>query len=66
VQATATAVVDEALDIAEEASTELGTKLPSGKEIVDTAEGKVREVASRLREASAVETTPEHADRPTG
>ena len=60
VQATASAVVDEALNIADEASAELGAKLPSGEEIVDAAETKVREAATRLREAGAVETrTPE-------
>ena len=57
VQATASAVVDEALSIADEASAELGAKLPSGEEIVDAAESKVREAASRLREASGVETS---------
>ena len=66
VQATVSAVVDEALDIAGEASAELGAKLPSGEEIVDAAETKVREAATRLREAGAVETTPEQSDRPTG
>ena len=66
VQATASAVVDEALNIADEASAELGAKLPSGEEIVDAAETKVREAATRLREAGAVETTPEQSDRPTG
>ena len=55
-QATASAVADEALSIAGEASAELGAKLPSGDEIVDAAESKVREAASRLREASGVET----------
>ena len=65
-QATASAVVDEALNIADEAAAELGGKLPSGEEIVDAAESKVREAASRLREASGVETTPERADRPAG
>jgi hypothetical protein len=64
VQATASAVVDEALNIAGEASAELGAKLPSGEEIVDAAETKVREAATRLREAGAVETTPEQSDRP--
>jgi len=59
VQATAGAVVDEALAIADEASAELGAKLPSGEEIVDAAESKVREAASRLREASGVETSQE-------
>ena len=58
VQATASAVVDEALNIADEASAELGAKLPSGEEIVDAAESKVREAASRLREASGVEAKP--------
>jgi hypothetical protein len=66
VQATASAVVDEALNIAGEASAELGAKLPSGEEIVDAAETKVREAATRLREAGAVETTPEQSDRPAG
>jgi hypothetical protein len=59
VQATATAVVDEALNLADEASTELGRKLPSGEEIVDAAESKVREAANRLREASGVDTPPD-------
>ena len=66
VQATASAVVDEALNIADEASAELGAKLPSGEEIVDAAESKVREAASRLREASGVETSQEPGDRPVG
>ena len=66
VQATASAVVDEALSIADEASAELGARLPSGEEIVDAAEGKVREAASRLREASGVETSQEHGGRPAG
>ena len=65
VQATASAVVDEALNIADEASAELGAKLPSGEEIVDAAESKVREAASRLREASGVETS-HGAWRPPG
>ncbi len=66
VQATASAVVDEARNIAGEASAELGAKLPSGEEIVDAAETKVREAATRLREAGAVMTMPEQSDRPTG
>ena len=66
VQATASAVVDEALNIADEASAELGAKLPSGEEIVDAAESKVREAASRLREASGVDTGEEPGDRPAG
>ncbi len=66
VQATASAVVDEALNIADEASAELGAKLPSGEAMIDAAESKVREAASRLREASEVEATPERADRPAG
>ena len=67
VQATASAVVDEALNIADEASAELGAKLPSGEEIVDAAESKVREAASRLREASGVETSDRsERDRPAG
>ena len=57
VQAAASVVLDEALTMAGEASTELGAKLPSGEEIVDAAESKVREVASRLREASGVEAS---------
>ena len=61
VQAAASAVVDEALNIADEASAELGAKLPSGEEIVDAAESKVREAASRLREASGVNTSKERA-----
>jgi Protein of unknown function (DUF3618) len=64
VQATASAVVDEALNIADEASAELGAKLPSGEEIVDAAESKVREAASRLHEAGAVETSPDTGGRP--
>ena len=64
VQATASAVVDEALNIADEASAELGARLPSGEEIVDAAESKVREAASRLREASGVETSQEPGGRP--
>jgi Protein of unknown function (DUF3618) len=56
VQATASAVVGEAVNIADEASAELGAKLPSGEEIVDAAESKVREAANRLREASGVDT----------
>ena len=66
VQATASAVVDEALNIAGEASAELGAKLPSGEEIVDAAESKVREAASRLREASGVDTSDERDHRPAG
>ena len=66
VQATAGAVVDEALNLAGEASAELGAKLPSGQEIVDAAESKVREAASRLREASGVETGEDPGDRPVG
>ena len=66
VQATAGAVVDEALNLAGEASAELGAKLPSGQEIVDAAESKVREAASRLREASGVETGEDPGDRPAG
>ena len=65
VQATASAVVDEALNIADEASAELGAKLPSGEEIVDAAESKVREAASRLREASGGRHRP-GAGRPPG
>ena len=65
VQATASAVVDEALNIAGEASAEFGAKLPSGEEIVDAAETRVREAATRLREAGAVEAAPEQSDRPT-
>jgi hypothetical protein len=65
VQATASAVVHEAVDIASEASAELGSKLPSGEEIVDAAEGKVREAASRLREASGGQASPEPGERPT-
>ena len=52
VQATASAVIDEALNIADEASADLGSKLPSGEDLVDAAETKVREAAERLREAS--------------
>ena len=65
VQATASAVVGEALNIADEASAELGAKLPSGEEIVDAAESKVRE-ANRLREASGLETpNPDQSDSHT-
>jgi hypothetical protein len=63
VQATAGAVVDEALNLAGEASAELAAKLPSGEEIVDAAEGKVREAANRLREASGIEAPEETGDR---
>jgi Protein of unknown function (DUF3618) len=66
VQATASAVVDEALNIAGEASAELGANLPSGEEIVDAAESKVREAASRLGEASGFKTGQEPGDRPAG
>jgi hypothetical protein len=66
VQTAASAVVDEALNIADEASAELGARLPSGEEIVDAAESKVREAASRLREASGVEAGPKHTDRSAG
>ncbi|MFO1141144.1 MAG: DUF3618 domain-containing protein [Amaricoccus sp.] len=66
VQAAAAAVVGEAQDIAAEASEELGAKLPSGEKIVDAAESKVREAASRIREAGAAEGTPEPADRTAG
>ena len=64
VQATAGAVMDEAMNIAGEASAELGGKLPSGEEIVDAAEGKVREAASRLREASGLTPAEEVSARP--
>ena len=57
VEAAASAVVGEALNIADEASAELGAKLPSGEEIVDAAESKVREAANRLRDASGLETS---------
>jgi len=63
VQATAGAVVDEALNVASEASAELGAKLPSGEEIVDAAENKVREAANRVRE---VNSGQEPGDRPAG
>ena len=66
VQAAASAVVDEALNIADEASAELGAKLPAGEEIVDAAESKVREAASRLREAGGVETSKQPGGRPAG
>ena len=56
VQATASAVAVEALNIANEASAELTAKLPSGEEIVDAAESKVRDAAGRLREASGLVT----------
>ena len=63
VQATASAVVGEALNIADEASAELGAKLPSGEEIVDAAESKVREAANRLRDASGLVTPdPDQSD----
>jgi hypothetical protein len=66
VQATASAVVGEALNIADEASAELGAKLPSGAEIVDAAESKVREAANRLREASGLETSESEAPPNSG
>jgi hypothetical protein len=54
-QATASSLVDEALSIADEASAELGSKLPSGEEIVDAAKTKVREAGERLQEAAKSE-----------
>ena len=66
VQATASAVVDEAVNIAEEASAELGAKLPSGEEIVDAAESK--SARRRVRFGRQVMSKPatEPGDRPTG
>ena len=58
--------MDEALNIAGEAAAELGGQLPSGEEIVDLAEDKVREAASRLREASGIDTSEEVSARPAG
>ena len=54
-EAAASAVVDEALNIAGEAWSELGARLPSGQEVVDAAESKVREAAERLRKAATSE-----------
>ncbi len=56
-QATASAVADEAMDIADEATEDLGSSLPSGQEIVDTADAKMRDAAGRIREAA--KTGPE-------
>lgn len=64
VQAAAGAVLDEALTIADETAVDLGRKLPSGEEIVEAAEGRVREAANRLREASGIEVPEETGDRP--
>jgi len=66
VQAAASAMVDEALDIADETSAELGAKLPSAEEIVDEAESKVREAASRLRDAGEAEVSRQPGERPAG
>ena len=55
VQVAASAVVDEALNITDEVSGELGAKLPAGEEIVDVAETKVRDAAEQLRKAATSE-----------
>ena len=51
-QATASAVVDEALDIADDVSAQLGSKLPSGEHIIDAVKAKAVEAADRLQEAA--------------
>jgi hypothetical protein len=61
-QATASAVADEALNIASEVSGDLGSKLPSAGEMVDAAETKGREAADRLRVAATAE--PDRGSRP--
>jgi len=53
VQATAEAVVEEVADIASETRDELGSKLPSGQDIADAAEARVREAAERLQQAAS-------------
>lgn len=45
---------------------ELGARLPSRKEIVDVAEGKVREAAGRLQAASGIRTGREPDRDPQG
>jgi hypothetical protein len=53
--AAAGAVVEEVKTIAGEASAAIGSELPSGKEIVEAAESKVREAAERVRDASGLD-----------
>ena len=65
-QETASAVAAEAVSIADEVSADLGRKLPSGEEIVDVAEDKVRDAANRLRTAGGLEATPAREDHPAG
>ena len=55
VQEAASAAVDEAMNIAEEVSSDLGSQLPSAQEIVDTAETRLRDAAGRIRQAAAPE-----------
>ena len=57
-QATASAVVDEALDIADEASAELGSKLPSGEAIVDAARPRCGKRPTELQEAATPSRSP--------
>ena len=67
VQASASAVVDEAIDIAHEASGELGSRLPSADEIVGAADAKARDAADRLRDAAKsqpAQSQPGTASRP--
>jgi hypothetical protein len=66
VQAVAGAVVEEAMNIADETAADLGGKLPSGEEIVGAAESKIRDAAERLQEAgSRVNRDPSRADTST-
>jgi hypothetical protein len=55
VKATAGVVAQEAQAIAGEAAQELGQSMPSGQELVEKAEGRLSDAASRLREAGATE-----------
>ena len=64
VQATAGAVVDEAMNIAGEAAGELGSKLPGGDEIVDAAERRLREAANRLQDAGRNEAERQNLGQP--
>lgn len=55
-KATAEAVVAEVSAIVDETSAEVAGTLPDGKSIADAAAGRVRDVASRLRDAATEET----------
>ncbi len=52
-QDVASAVVDEAVEIAHEATDEAGRNLPSGREMADAADRKVHETADRLKQAAS-------------